>query len=73
MRFLVTELNNTELANIVAVRLLLDPSGDGDRSCQHNIMISIQLSGGRQDTFTLHYSSISQTDKYRWLIQRGRI
>ena len=73
MRFLVTELNNTELANIVAVRLLLHPSGDGDCSCQHNIMISIQLSGGRQDTFTLHYSCISQTDKYRWLIQRGRI
>ena len=72
MRFLVTELNNTKLANIVAVRLLLHPSGDGDRSCQH-IVISIQLSGGRQDTFTLHYSSISQTDRYRWLIQRGRI
>ena len=71
MRFLVRELH-TELANIVAVRLLLHPS-DGDHSCQHIIMISIQLSGGRQDTFTLHYSCISQTDKYRWLIQRGRI
>ena len=45
MRFLVTELNNTELANIVAVRLLLHPSGDGDRSC-HDIYPAVRRQTG---------------------------